>query len=186
MSKADEVLDVLRTAKRPMTASEIAPLCASLRDSLDACWVLQNLERRELIARSGTRRVGPGAPRVCYVITEHGREHSPDGTPSKSVAPPPPPADAVDLSHYLPKPAQAPSLSAGTVDPEPEPTRDENAPPPGEIGADEDLQISIDNAGWLQVGHYHFTPRQTAQLGEFLASVCPVWAPHCEGHRDAQ
>lgn len=118
MSKADEALEALLTADEPMTASEIATLCPAIRDSLEACWVLQHLEQKELIARKGTKTADRGKPRVCYVITPKGRNkirgQDSDSSTTRTEALPkpvtPPPeaaaapqevADEIDWNHPL-------------------------------------------------------------------------------------
>lgn len=105
MSKTDEALEALLTADEPMTASEIATLCPAIRDSLEACWVLQNLEQKELIARKGTKTADRGKPRVCYVITPKGRNKI-RGQDSDS---------STTLTEALPKPVTPPPEAAATT-----------------------------------------------------------------------
>lgn len=152
MSKADEALEALLTADEPMTASEIATLRPAIRDSLEACWVLQHLEQKELIARKGTKTADRGKPRVCYVITPKGRNKI-RGQDSDS---------STTRTEALPKPVTPPPEAAA-------------APQTPQIAVDATLELSIEQTGRLHVGPHTFTAAETTLLGRFLLATRGVW-----------
>lgn len=177
MARTDEALEVLQKADGPLTAKEVFERSNEFQGAAEACWAINTLMKSGKVIAVGKKPQDKGPDRIAYAVA--------DGK-TRAAGPAPKPKPQATRPVAKPKPAQAsarPSAKSPQAAAESKSApdmRDENAPPPGHIGADEQPFMAIDSAGWLRIGPYMFTPVQAAQIGRFLENVSSVWECHVE------
>jgi hypothetical protein len=134
MARTDEALEILQKADGPLTTKEVFERSNEFQGAAEACWAINTLMKSGKVIAVGKKPQVKGPDRIAYAVA--------DGK-TRAAGPAPKPKPQATRPVAKPKPAQAsarPSAKSPQAAAESKSApdmRDENAPPPGHIGADE-------------------------------------------------